>query len=431
MRGQSLLLSVAFTAIVVLQAVSAAEPAAEDELIPFVSPFATLTAKDAESKLVFLLVSDQPAQLPDRANAARGGDAEAPPDVWFLKDFQIALKQVVQRRPDLKDRMVGQQVFAGLPSLLNGSPSGRNPSRGDSVRSLPSRGLVLVCDGNYRLLSFLVGVPQSDSLARLIEDSEETRSLLSLQEKAPQRFMTTLINRARGRVTRNYDRVLAQWSQNDAGSESLGETGAEWQGQFRSLVTDLRPIYLFDVKLRFALSDASDLVRLIILEQHCETRRDWCDSVIPWVAGRPTKEIIQPLVECIWEMPAVIRTGPGEHAKLLEWFDSRRAAGTVTLAIHPDFISGQQPWPPPETNPNKIANRGWPDLEALMGKQPIRMVNAAELAVVLAHSGDGPINLTQPTRGRYVVFTKSQRSPVVIRESDLPGKFFRYFKGSR
>ena len=380
----------------------------------FREPFSGLSASEIQSKLIVFLITDEDpfqwtkAKL-DKADKSRLGGG---PDVWCGPDFRRSFQKLFVKRPDLKDRCIAQRVVAGLPANLTA----------DVARTLPPRAITAICDGQYRLLHFSVGVPEPDDLIQMIEDAEENKALVQLHPDAPAAIGKAVMERTNKRVRRVYREALAGLAEPMSGDESLAVDEA-WISKYARFVSALNPSYLFDVRLRFGLSDTSDLVRLIVLEQHCETRRDWCDSLAPYIIGRPMRTIMNPLVDTTWGIPAVLDINKEDHEEILTWFSSRRENSFVVLAIKPTHLDRDVAWPPPNISRNPLAKRSWSELETVMSNHPFRSVSAEELAVVLRENNEMSINLLAPARARYVIFEPGKKKLTVVRESDLPGKF--------
>lgn len=402
------------TVILSVWPLAAQEKPEEIDGLEFREPFSGLSASEIESKrIVFLITDEDPfewtkAKL-DKADKNRLGGG---PDVWCGADFRRSFVKLLSARPDLKDRCIAQRVVAGLPGNLTG----------DAPRTLPSRAIVAICDGQYRLLNFSVGVPEPDDLLHLIEDAEENKSLLELHEGSPAKIGEAILARTNNRVRRIYRESLARLSEQMNWDESIQMVDDAWISKYARFVSELQPSYLFDVKLRFALSDTSDLVRLMVLEQHCETRKDWCDSLAPYVVGRPMRELINPLVDTTWGVPAVVDIADTSHEEPLRWFSSRRDNSTIVLAIKPNYLDRDLVWPPPDIK-RASANRGWTALETAMSKHAYRSVTAEELAVILRENQELSIDLLVPARARYVIFEPGKKKLFVVRESDVPGRF--------
>lgn len=400
-----------------LQAQNADEKQAEDqsEGLTYREPFSGLSPNEIQSKLVVFLITDEDpfawtkAKLEQANNNRLGGG----PDVWCGREFRKSFQKLFVSRPDLKDLCIAQRVVAGLPSNLTAGVR----------RPLPSRAIIAICDGNYRLLTLSVGVPQSDDLLRLIEDAEEAKTMLSLHGDDPEKVMEAVAARTHSRIRRVYGETLQRLAEPMAGDESLYTVDEAWIAKYARMIAELQPTYFFDIKLRFGLSDAGDLVRLIVLEQHCETRQNWCDTVAPFVVGRPFRELIHPLVDTTWGTPAVLDIDATQHEELLSWFSSRRENSTVVLSIKPTHLDRGITWPPPNVSRNPLAKRDWNALEAAMSKHPFRSLDAEQLAVILRANDEMSVDLFSPARARYVFFEADKRKPFLIRENDLPGKF--------
>lgn len=389
----------------------------EVEGLTFREPFSGLSASETESKLIVFLITDEDpfawtkAKL-DQADKNRLGGG---PDVWCGREFRRSFQKLFVSRPDLKDRCIAQRVVAGLPFNLTGGVR----------RTLPPRAMVAICDGNYRLASLAVGVPEPDDLLRLIEDAQENLTLLELHEGDPAKMGAQILDRTNSRVRRVYSESLTRLAEQMRWDETLSPIDDAWIAKYATFIADLNPSYLFDVQLRFGLSDTSDLIRLIVLEQHTETRRDWCDTIAPYIVGRPMRELMNPLIDTTWGFPVVVNADKSQHQETLRWFSTRRDNAIVVLAIKPTYLDRNIVWPPPSVSRNPLAKLDWNALETAMSHHAFRTVSTEELAVLLRESDELPINLLSPVRARYLIFQPGKKRIEVIRENDLPGKFLK------
>jgi hypothetical protein len=385
--------------------------------LTFREPFSGLSASEIRSKLIVFLITDEDpfvwteAQL-DKADKSRLGGA---PDVWCGREFRRSFNKMFVDRPDLRDRCIAQRVVAGLPAVLTG---GR-------PRGLPPRTIVAICDGNYRMLTLAVGVPDPEELVRLIEDAEENKALLTLHEDDAERVGTEIAARTKKRVRRIYQESLAKLIEQFGWDDTIYNVDRTWAAKYARIITELQPSFLFDAKVRFGLSDSSDLLRLIVLEQHCETRRDWCETIAPFLVGRPMRDVIAPIIDTTWGMPAVLEIRQDDHKELLDWFAARRPNSTLVFSILPTMLDQNLTWPPPDVSGKPFSKRDWPALETAMSKHPFRTISAEELAVLVQHGTEKPIDLLTPSRVRYILYEPGKTKPVLIRENDVPGKFLK------
>jgi hypothetical protein len=391
------------------------EVAEQVDGLTFREPFSGLSANEIESKLVMFLITDEDPLVWTKANLNNvdknrlGGR----PDVWCGREFRRAFQKMFEARPDLKDRCIVQRVVAGFPANLTGGVR----------RTLPPRAIVAICDGQYRLLNFCVGVPEPEDLMGLIEDAEENKTLLNLHSDAPDKLGTELANRNDGRLRRSYQKALGQLVEKYGWDESLYDIDEAWIAKHAELVSDLNPVFLFDAKLRFALSDASDLVRLLVLEQHFETRKNWCEALAPFIIGRPMQSVMGPIIDSVWGIPPVLETNKDDHKDLLDWFSTRRDNSILVFSVKPTLLDRNVMWPPLDISRKKVVKQDWKRLERAMSNHPFRTVTAEELAVLIEETGERPIRLLTPTRARYVFYEPKTVKPFVIRESDLPIKY--------
>ncbi len=399
---------------------SAQGPEEEVEGLVFSDPFAALSASEIESKLIVFLITDDDSEIwtrlrLDRADKARLGVSM---DVWCGREFRRAFQKLFESRPDLKGRCIAQRIAAGIPMNL----------RGDVPSALPKRAIVAICDGQYRLLNFSVGVPDAEDLVYQIEDAEENQALLNLHQGSVEKVTAAVIERTKNRVRRLYGDALSRLEHPMSGDESLYDIDEAWILKYAAFVSEIRPSYLYDVKLRFGLDAASDFVRLLVLEQHCETRRNWCDVVAPYLVGRPARDLINPLTDITWAVPAVIETEAEEHEEVLRWFDSQRKNDTLVLAVKTTYLDRNIAWPPHDLSGKVNSKQDWNALETVLSKYPFRTVTAEQLSVVLRENDEPSVDLFGSSRVRYVVFELGKNLPMVIRESDVPVKYVNRLK---
>ncbi|MGB7323221.1 MAG: hypothetical protein WBD31_00005, partial [Rubripirellula sp.] len=259
------------------------------------NPFQPVSVSEADNTLVLLLVTnDEPRASGDTENEADDADNKARRDRrgqdtgiggWCTDVFADAYRDVRRNRPDLKKQIVLQWLPAGLPRELTGG-------KPDNV---PARAMLLVCDGNYRLLSFLVGVPDAADLQALIEDAQEFQLLTGLENESTGSIAIKLAQRSSQRVPRTWRAVLEETVL--MMDEELTKDPID---RIRWLGDRFTGFYLADVRLRFGLNDASDKDRLTVLEQHIQTRKPWSETLIPFLAGIDVEKTWPALVESVW-----------------------------------------------------------------------------------------------------------------------------------
>ena len=380
----------------------------------YVEPFAPVSSGDS-TKLVVLLISDDDAAIWSEKMALAGKEGE--PALWCEATFRKTVAKVLKTHPELRKQLVFQRFAAGTPSILTG---GATPP-------WPRRAIIAVADNNYRLLSLAVGVPRSDDLISLIEDAEETRVMLNLFASEPKRLGESVANRAFDRVDRNYSSVIRQESVEFDWGESPAADDPSWPTNYARVATEMEPVYRFDARLRFELNDNGDPIRLRTLEQHTEPRADWCLAVAPFIVGRPAIQVLPNVIDSVWmETPHGEPFAP-DREELTQWFKAEHENSLVVLAIKPPLLLRQMPWPPPNAEGAKRSGRGWKALETAMSKQAFRTVDATELTLLLKIAEAKPIELTLPSRARYVCFERGSSRTFVIREGDLPAKFLKRF----
>ncbi|MEO1527574.1 MAG: hypothetical protein AAFX06_19265 [Planctomycetota bacterium] len=377
----------------------------------FSTPFEPLSAIGSGSKLVLMLVTDEDA-------FAAGSDVEAESrELWCERSLLTSVASLLEQRPELKERLELQKFAAGTPAILTGG----------HARPWPRRVVIVITDGSYRLLSFVVGVPQTRELTKLIEDAEETLAILRLNDSNPKLLAEALADRTEERVDRAYVAVMRQEMAEYVWGDTLTDADETWRRKFMGVAHEFDPVYRFDAKLRFELEDSGDAIRLRALEQHLEPRRGWCDTISPFIVGRPANQALPTIIDSVWNETPVLPKSVTDHEELLSWYKTQRDNSMVVLAIRPPLMARQKSWPPPTEQKGKLAGRGWSALEKAMSAHPFRTVDASELATLMSNHGEQVFDFLLPSRARYVFFEPGKERTFVIREGDLPAKFLRRF----
>lgn len=380
---------------------------------PFVwhPPFGAVSASQPFSLVVTLITNDSVFDV-------GGGDADRgkTPPPWCQAVFQRSYLKLMQKRPDLKDRCFVQFLPVGTPRLVTGGNS----------RNQPQRAFVAICDGDYRLLSLLVGVPSEDELLTMIEDAQEVHSMLELNKADKMKTQSEIADRSSKRMTRLWQDALKEMlvaiNAGNANPGGGGDSNANaLLPTLGRIAMSFEEVYLSDVRLRFGLTDFADRTRLVILEQHAEARRPWCEAMMPFVAGTDFTTTWKPLIETVWYAAPVRADADADD--LLAWWDTQSKDEQLVLSIEPPLLVRQTPWPPVDVG--SVAEKkglGWRDLQKLVLEFPYRNVDTEQLAVLIRDRGLQPLDLHLPTRTRYLFFEPGKKTPFAIREGDIPGK---------
>ena len=137
------------------------------------------------------------------------------------------------------------------------------------------------------------------------------------------------------------------------------------------------------------------------------------------------ESILRPLVESVWDFPIVINVSSDDFQQSIRLFQNQRENAVQAFFVEPPFSRRLIPWPPPDVSLRKSRMRDWDALEKTLAEHIMRSITAEELAVLIAAAKLEPIDLIRPSVARYVVFEPETRAPLLIRETDLPGKFTR------
>lgn len=404
----------------------AADDISSDDSIAWQQPFEAISASQASDALVLILITNEDPFSADGEEGGRAGakttrESKAPrPTPWCSDVLALSYRQALEHREDLRGRLKLQSMVAGLPAELTGGAD----------RNTPARAIVALCNGNYRLLGLTVGVPDGDDLLTLIEDGQDVAAIQNLHAGQPDAIAKLIAERSGQRLGRRWRRALDETVLAMGGRPGEGEPDQEeqFEGRLRWLSDAFEPVYLADVRLRFGLHAANDRTRLIILEQHPESRRPWCESMIPFIAHRDFSLVWRELVESLWGHQPV--TAAAEAQDLLQWYDLHAKTDSVVLAVQPPFHLRRIPWPPIL---DKHAQRGvgWEETHQLAQEHPFRTVQSSQLAVLIRQRSLDPVDIQQPSMARYVFLRPNKNSPLVVREADPPGRFAGLLKRSQ
>ena len=392
------------------------------EPVPWKKTFHPISvSNDLETLAVILITNEDPFLVVETAKTpAEIGEMvvgmQRKPRVWCADLLERAYRNAVDQRADLQGRISLQSLAAGLPKELAG---------GIDVNA-PARAVIAICDNEYRLLSFMVGVPDTDGLLALIKDAEAVAGILRLSNDQEFNVLGTIGQRSRGRLGRlwrdSFDKVLAA-TQLD-GSEAKPSLGV----QLQSLGKAFDPTYVADVRRRFGLVEKADETRLIMLEQHPETRLPWCEAMIPFIAGGQISELWRVLVEMIWGFPPI--TADADAEDLIAWFDLQIETESVVLFLSPPLSLQHVAWPPA----TRIRGRrgvGWQEVHARATKHPFRTVDAQQLAMLIHKKELKAVDIRNPTITKYVFIDRKRKLPLLVREGDPPGRFAGLLKRSK
>lgn len=389
------------------------------EPIEWGEPFESINWSSENELILLVITNDLP--WPSRATGRqRVDELRQESTYWCKKEIDHAVRSLNTDHPRLASKLRFQSISAGLPMELTGGKSDESPSRA----------VVAVCDNQYRLLSFVVGVPDANELASMIEDAEETSVLIQHTKDDPQTVIDRLADRSRSRINRRFRSVLADIvsAARSGGNDDDYADPQVLRNSIRMVALDIDPIYSLDAKLRFAIHDPSDLIRLQVLEQHVETRRPWCETMLPFVVGVSFIDTWQPLVESIWGHPPI--TEQSVDTDLHLWVRSRSDSNSIVLMIESPMKLKHLNWPP-VNDPTDRRSVAWNDAHTQALKNSFRVVSVGNLANLIREFELKPINLYQPTFVRYLILQPKTLTPIVIRPSDPPNRFRRMLKRSK
>tara|TARA_R110002049_G_scaffold4601_6_gene32879 strand:- start:76067 stop:77374 length:1308 start_codon:yes stop_codon:yes gene_type:complete len=333
---------------------------------------------------------------------------------WCNAVFAKSVGRLYEQRPDLRSRLTMQHLSAGVPKRLNGGKES----------TLPNRAMLVVLDSRYRLLAWMVGVPDSAALVTLIEDAEEAHLMNHRFKDDLSQLRTEIAKRSIARLDRRWANALdEQWQMMSDRAKSGVDSDSqeqELQQNIALLASVFRRVYVNDVALRFGLSDNLDRRRLAILEQHPQARRPWCESLIPFVVGVDFHTAWRPMVESVWNRYCV--SNIDDATEFLSWWDNVPTDQPVVLALRPPLLETNRVWPPAPQNNASRRGLGWDTLQTLLTTKTYREVMAYELVGLMQDRQMKPINVHDPSRLRYLYFESTDDPPVLIREGDVPAR---------
>lgn len=392
-----------------------------------------------ESLVVLLLTNDvDPTWAEVRKRADRSIESTNDWTVWCEKSFSDARRQIAPGYFHPSAPVLWQRLPLGLPPILTGGKPTADVSRA----------MVVVTDGDYRVLEFMVGVPSTDELTRLIEDAEETRRWMHQHHASPRELSVAMVDRNQARVGRLWKTEMQQ--QLVALGESPPEQTLDPIERNKAFTDEirvrLRPIgrqlqiaYLKEAQLRFGLTNQTDLRRLSILEQHGDTRMPWAWCLSPFLAGVDVRECYRQLAEMVWGQRAIAATrlrslqaneGRNENADavqplagetLASWIEHQGDRSPFALKLTAVFMKDNND----RAVVASVAERhglGWGDLDETLSQSPVLEVSALELAIWLYRNGRRPIDLSRPSDARVLFFRSRNDHAHLIRDGDPPGR---------
>ncbi|TWU60334.1 hypothetical protein Poly51_06090 [Rubripirellula tenax] len=386
-------------------------PIDDDDVVDWRKPMEPISETESDKTLVLLLITnDEPIAKRDQDNK----EAARPVYGWCTEVFADSFRAVRRLRPDLRTKVSLQWLPVGLPPELTG---GR-------VDNGTARSVVLLCDGQYRLLSFLVGVPDATQLQTLIEDGQEYQSMRDLGELRRDEIVAAIANRNSQRINRMWRSLLEEnviAMEGNVGDAPDPKAAIDDDAEQRISVLNERfgDAYLADVRLRFDVKSAADAPRLTTLEQHIETRRPWCECMTPFLAGVSMEKNWATLVEWIWGHQPI----QGE-ADEPEWINQISALGkteTFVFSVRPPLMFRHLPWPPP-TGDTTRAGEVWNRVHALATSAQYREIDLQQLYEIVRSSDMPSINVRGSSLLRYVILPAGKNKLLPVFQDSNPGR---------
>ncbi len=366
--------------------------------------FEPISGSTSDDSLVLLMVTNDPSSTEVGSPSDDGG--------WCGEVFVDAFRDMCSRRPELQNKIRLQSCLAGLPIELTGGKPGNGTARS----------ILFVGDNQYRLLSFVVGVPDSSELMTLIEDAQEYRSMREIGTLTDREIKVKLSRRSRERLTRNWREVLDEnliAMDVEEAMDSTTESVATVIERVSVLNERFRDVYLSDVRLRFGLNDASDAARLTTLEQHVQTCRPWCEAMTPFVAGLDLQKFWSPITESVWGiMPVRSAVDVAEVGQPLVGLDSDEL---LVLSIQPPNSQRHIPWPPHRDSTLPLIDV-WHRVDTMARSGQYQEINLQQLALIMSLRNLPPIDIRGSSLIRYVALPPDKNKPLLVFQSDPPGR---------
>ena len=373
-----------------------------------------------------IAVSDQPFQPPDslsqpHRHLSSGGDAPAattaparadPPPLWCQSVLDRAL-----------DRPAGDHLIAthrrwqlqrGLPKSLSSDHPG--PAAAQVV--------LFLADEDLRLLSFRVGVPDTDEAERwidqaLLEQADQTRPQLidQLAESLEPRYAEALRQFESAHEMEDDDTGV-DGGELDPAPEAIGDLINQLSRRFD-------PVYWRDLQNRFDLRPATAKAEAALWQQHAATRRQWCQCVSMYLDGLPLQSVMMPITGWVWQS-SIIEDREPSPAVLSFW--QLRFDGQVRVLArrNPPGRGAEEIGNPPGREPRKPSGTGdrsptWTNLRRSIRRWPVMEVDATDLLhLQLTSTADQTplpnLTLDHPSAWNFLLIGKQNR-PLLTRPS--------------
>ncbi|MEM6693030.1 MAG: hypothetical protein AAF664_26610, partial [Planctomycetota bacterium] len=348
-------------------------------------------------------------------------DEDAAPEKmpWCYADFASSLNDLYRQNPDLQNQVNVQVLPVGLPLELTG---------GEKQQS-PPRAMMAVCDADYRWLSLAIGLPDAHQLASHLEDAQELSMWERQLAKNPIDLIDAVHNRSAKRLDRSWRDVMGSTVKEIKEEVDLAIVGGSLvsnRNQLLSLCESLESYYVSDVKLRFGLSEASDARRLRILEHHVQTRRPWCQAILPAIALADFRLLHSCIVDLLWGFPPVygdrLRLNESSKKEAIQWAALHLQSSPIVLSVEPVASKRFDAWPPLANTQRERRGNGWKDVHNKAAQGKYRSVNLSTLASILRNQGSTPIDV-RFRAVRYVALSNRNEKALAFHETDPPGKF--------
>ncbi len=348
-------------------------------------------AADSSSRLLFV-VTDDDFLVSDQS-------------VWCQDSLQASINAVRDQRRATYLMMETRR--AGEPSLLRG---------GRTFTSGPHRVICFLCDGERRILSCCVGIPNSRQLLSFSEDADELAVSMALagsaglekdtgqdtEQATPLADMVR--DRASNRVTRHYRPLLLKMNPSlsiEKSSHLLAE----------ALTNDIKERFLFDSPI--------ESERWVSAQQHAEARRHWCDTMLVGFVGKQVDDVWPEFTVNVWgalpwhgsETVQQFATECSEtlqqHGIVLELDLTKRYVQAEFTNVSASGLSATS---------ERSGTRREAALARALETAQVRTCNLCELAWLWKSVGQSPIQLRNPKTRivRWIVLKSVSAEPVLL-----------------
>ncbi|MEM9825298.1 MAG: hypothetical protein AAF958_01855 [Planctomycetota bacterium] len=302
----------------------------------------------------------------------------------------------------------------GVPLSLSG---------GKPIASTDRLVLFLVSDEG-RIGSFCVGVPDAAACEQMLTDAKWCRrNLWTIPNTAWAQKVQDWKAHCGPRLNHFYARLL-----DEADFEAQPDAPEHSQSQAKLLLR-MDAWYRRDTAQRFGLDDvAADDANFknsnadrIILEQHAETRHNWCLGMMPVWSGKEFSSHVVPIIATLWQRP--FATGRGGNEPLQSYIRQQIALKEIVVLRlgYADGMLAMQALANERSGRRRGRKSSLLQVRKRLEQWPLRNVSLDDL-VALQKSGHLPnLDLVHPHLASDLVLAPEHESPSNPGSPSIPG----------